>query len=193
MKTSLANGLRNRWATQTLRVSDTVKRERFSTCLTSRTSTPSGKHPFLVLCYLLFWPVALHSTSRNRNRERTPDEHETPIPSDCSDWMDSDGEADVSRKEPVDNLEQLPLAERLDRKRKLELKSEQSMIQLIVHFHFRNVLRLDILLIDNLRILGLQKRPKIELRESSPSSPVKENIEPTNKKLSGRCLFVIIK
>lgn len=55
-------------------------------------------------------------------REKTPEDRLTPVPNNCSDWLDSeDGEdSDFKENEPTDNLDHLTLAERLARKRKVD-------------------------------------------------------------------------
>lgn len=59
-------------------------------------------------------------------REKTPDDRSTPVPNNCSEWLDSDDgeDSDVKENEPSDNLDHLTLAERLARKRKIDSTSD---------------------------------------------------------------------
>lgn len=63
-------------------------------------------------------------------REKTPDDRLTPVPDDCSDWLESDdGEEPLFRdSEQIDNLDQLTLAERLAIKRKPAPVADNGMI-----------------------------------------------------------------
>lgn len=62
----------------------------------------------------------------------------TPVPNNCSDWLDSDDgeESDFKETESTDNLDHLTLAERLARKRKTDSSNDIGKL----NFHERVVI-----------------------------------------------------
>lgn len=125
-------------------------------------------------------------------REKTPDGRSTPLPESDVDWSeDSDDEASESEQEEKDKgLDHLTLAERIALKRKTEQKVDNGL------FSFKNQfpLNYDEYYVHSSFTVAV-KKIKIDLSESesSPTTPIKENIEPVSAKTAGNLFFCFTK